>query len=291
MKSGQGGVKHPAAKAFALTEGWVGSGWGLNGTEYADRIEDGCPDLQKYLELAAYQFPQDTGLSRAARMIGVDMAVGDICWTYDPEKGEYWCGKVTGEFAYRQGGAFDKYDLHLLRPCKWALAGTADAVPGAIRRGFAGPFGAVTQLTTDKERIINAANYALGEPNVETFGDLFEAASPEDLEDLVALYLQGLGWRLLPSTSKTSMASYEFVLVDSESGRRAGVQVKSGNVGHLEQAVADAFDTLFVFLAGHDPRITGSDRTKLIDREQLRRFALDNRAIIPKRLAAVWAAA
>lgn len=290
MKSGQGGVKHPVAKAFALTEGWVGSGWGLNGTEYADRIADGCSDLQRYLDLAAYQFPNDESLAKAAQAIALDMAIGDICWTYDPDNGEYWCGKVTGAFAYRQGGKFDEFDLHLLRPCRWVLAGTADAIPGAVRRGFAGRFGTITRLVTDRDRIINAARYALGESNVQTFGDLFDAASPEDLEDLVALYLQDRGWRLLPSTSKTSMASYEFVMVERASGRRAGVQVKSGNISHLEQAVAADFDTFFMFLAGPAPRITGSDRVKLIDREELRQFALNNLAIIPKRLAAVWAA-
>ncbi|MEG8038763.1 hypothetical protein QP166_05150 [Sphingomonas sp. LR60] len=289
MKSGQEGVKHEAAKAFALTEGWVGSGWGLNGSDYADQIKDGCTDVQTYLALAAHRFPQDASLAKAAKAIAVEMASGDICWTYDPRKGEYWCGKVTGDFVYRQGGMFDEYDLHLLRPCRWALAGTADAIPGAVRRGFAGPFGAVTQLTTDKERIINAARYALGEPNVEIFGDLFEAASPEDLEDLVALFLQDHGWRLLPSTSKTSMASYEFVVVESKSGRRAGVQVKSGNVSYLEQAVAEDFDSFFVFLAGKNPRIIGDHKAEIIDRENLRRFALNNLAIIPKRLAAVWA--
>jgi hypothetical protein len=120
-------------------------------------------------------------------------------------------------------------------------------------------------------------------------GDLFELASPDDLEDIVALYLQDKGWSIFPSTAKTSMASYEFVLVHRQTGERAGVQVKSGEVGSLDQKVASDFDLFFVFLAKVHSIITGDvDRIKTIDREELALFAKQNWRLLPKRLKIRW---
>ena len=92
-------------------------------------------------------------------------------------------------------------------------------------------------IVTHAGAAIDAAEkFGLRQPTLN--GDLFAAAGPEDLEDLVALYLQEQGWRTFPSTAKVSMASYEFVLVHHETGHHAGVQVKSGGIGFLNQDVA-----------------------------------------------------
>lgn len=288
MKSGSPGVDHRAARAYAFANGWVGAGWGLNGSPWDGVIVDGCTDISAYKRSAAVAFPGDVSVTRAAHAIGTSMAVGDFCWAYDSHKGQYWCGKVLGGFQYRQGGFFDEFDLHILRPCRWMSVGTAESVPGSIRRAFAGPFGTVTALTSDRARIINATKIALGEPALAVCGGLYEAAAPEDLEDLVALYLQLQGWLLLPTTAKASMASYEFVMVHRDTGARAGVQVKSGNVNRLEQDVADEFDVFFVFLAGANPTVLGDARIRLINREELRDFAKSHRNLLPRRLQAVW---
>ena len=288
MKSGKPGVDHSAARAFAFENGWVGAGWGLDASPHEMSICNGSTDLDAYEACAVEVFAGDASLRRALSAIGSAMAVGDYCWSYDSHKGEYWCCKVIGDFQYHQGGPFDQYDLHMLRPCRWAKVGTAESVPGAIRRAFAGPFGTVTALSSDKNRIINAAKLALGEPGQKIFGDLFDAAGPEDLEDLIALYLQSEGWLLLPSTAKVSMASYEFVMVHKETGLRAGVQVKSGGVKQLRQQVADDFDEFFVFLAGKNPTVLGDDRVRLIEREDVRVFAERHRSLLPARLRAVW---
>ena len=120
-------------------------------------------------------------------------------------------------------------------------------------------------------------------------GDLFALATPEDLEDIVALYLQAKGWCLFPSTAKVSMASYEFVLVHQQTGERAGVQVKSGTVASLHQNVASDFDVFFVFLANPHGILTGDiERIKKIDRDELAAFAKRNWGLLPQRLKIRW---
>lgn len=288
LRSGKEGVEHSDARAFAFQNGWVGAGWGLDESEHADRLADGSSDAEAYRRLAVEIFPGDTSFTTALENIAFKMAPGDHCWAYESRTGEYWCAMVQGAFEYRQGGDFDRHDLHMLRSCKWTCVGTADAVPGAIRRAFAGPFGTVTALTADKARIERAGRTAFGIIDETLPNDLFEAAGPDDLEDLIALYLQSSGWRLYPSTAKLSMASYEFIMVHEETGERAGVQVKSGAVNYLEQSVAGDLDKFFVFLAGQEPRVSGSNLICVLTREDIRDFAIEKRHLLPLRLTRSW---
>ena len=288
MKSGKPDVHATQARAFAFDNGWVGAGWGLDESVHNNSLVDGSTDVAAYRRLANDVFPGDASFERALATIGSQMTEGDYCWAYDSYTGEYWCAKVEGGFQYRQGGEFDRYDFHMVRPCTWARAGTADAVPGAIRRAFAGPFGTITSLKADKDRIIGAAKNALGECDPPKANDLFEATGPEDLEDLVALYLQGKGWRIYPSTAKVTMASYEFIVVHEKSGERAGVQVKSGAVSRVDQGVAEGFQRFFVFVAGANPKVGGDERLTVITRREILDFALRNVDLLPLRLLRSW---
>jgi hypothetical protein len=159
--------------------------------------------------------------------------------------------------------------------------------PGVVRRAFAGQFGTISRIVRDALTAIEAAEITLGQKKPVPNGDLFALATPEDLEDIVALYLQDQGWRLFPSTAKVSMASYEFVLVHQQTGERAGVQVKSGNVDFLDQKVASDFDVIFVFLANPRAFLTGDvSRIKKIEGGELASFAKQNWMLLPQRLKA-----
>ena len=99
---------------------------------------------------------------------------------YVTHTGEYWCCRIEGEFEYRTGGNFDAHDLHLTRRCTWGVkAGPADAVPGVVRRAFAGQFGTVSSIVTDAGTAIYAAEIVLNLRRPISNGDLFAAAGPE----------------------------------------------------------------------------------------------------------------
>jgi hypothetical protein len=290
MKSGAEGVDHAAARQFAIDNGIVGAGWALNDPPDIGPLPDGCDDLGLYLKHAKMVFPNDNSLEGVADAFGTQMKLGDFCWMYVTHTGEYWCCRVDDEkFSYRVGGDFDKFDLHITRRCTWARAGTADAVPGVVRRAFAGQFGTVSRIVSDADTAIEAAEVTLGLRRPAANRDLFAIASPEDLEDIVALYLQSKGWRLFPSTAKVSMASYEFVLINEKTGKRAGVQVKSGNVGYLDQKVARDFDLFFVFLANPNAYLVGDvERISKINRNEVASFARRNWRLLPQRLKNRW---
>lgn len=288
MKSGADGVDHSAARKYATHHGYVGGGWGLNGSDVSTSVPDGCTSLDQYLKYAVRAHPDDASLLVAADRIGSAMAVGDYCWMYDTSPGEYWCCQIIGDFVYRQGGEFDLHDLHILRPCRWVCVGTADAVPGVIRRAFAGPFGTVTRLTTGLEAAVDAAEIALGLRRAGASQDFFEVATPEDLEDVASLFLQHRGWSIYPSTAKQSMATYEFIMVNGD-GHRAGIQVKSGNVSYLEPSVSDELDVFFVLFAASKAKLGGtSDKVVLLSHSEIQDFARTNWHLLPKRLQVRW---
>lgn len=165
LQSGKDGVDHASARKFVIETGVVGAGWGLDDAEPSLQLPDRTTDYGLYLRRAKEWFGRlgDTDkLERAANIFGVEMQQNDYCWAYVSHVGEYWCGRVAGEFEYRAGGDFDRYDVHMTRRCRWALVGTADAAPGVIRRAFAGPFGTVTRLVTATDVAIEAAEIALG---------------------------------------------------------------------------------------------------------------------------------
>jgi hypothetical protein len=289
MMSLADGVDPAAARSFAVEYGIVGAGWALSDAPDPSPLPDRSGDLDQYLQLVKGVFPKDNSVAGVATVFGKQMQIGDYCWMYVTHTGEYWCCRIDGDFEYRTGGSFDEHDLHLTRRCTWAKAGPADAVPGVVRRAFAGPFGTVSAMVTDSQTAIDAAEIHLNQRAIVPGGDLFAVAGPEDLEDIVSLYLQEAGWRVFPSTAKVSMASYEFVLVHSQTGQYAGVQVKSGNVAFLNQEVAQAFDVFFVFMANPSAIVADTDpRIARIKRDEILAFARRAWKLLPRRLQVRW---
>lgn len=277
------------ARQFAIQNGIVGAGWGLNNPPNPGPLPDGCDDVMLYKQQAKLIYPNDKSVEGAADNFA-KMGKGDICWMYVTHSGEYWCCRIQDDkFRYREAGDFDEHDLHIIRRCTWARAGAADAVPGVIRRAFAGQFGTISKIVNGASSAIEAAEVILDQKTLTLDGDLFALASPEDFEDIVALYLQDKGWRILPSTAKASMASYEFVLVHQQTGKRAGVQVKSGDVSCLVQKVASDFDVFFVFLANPKAVVSGdANRITRLSREEIASYAKDNWNLLPRRLKLRW---
>jgi hypothetical protein len=56
MRSGLEGVDHAAAREFAIENGIVGTGWGLNDLPEASQLPDLCSDVSLYLQRAKLAF-------------------------------------------------------------------------------------------------------------------------------------------------------------------------------------------------------------------------------------------
>jgi hypothetical protein len=113
--------------------------------------------------------------------------------------------------------------------------------------------------------------------------DIFSLLHPEDCEDLIGIYLQENGYRLIPSTCKTSTAKYEYVLKHKKTGQKAYAQVKRGKVP-LDAKDYEMLDgTVFLFTTDGDQRGTASN-VEFIEPSTIRAFMQENRQILSDRV-------
>jgi hypothetical protein len=88
---------------------------------------------------------------------------------------------------------------------------------------------------------------------------------------------------------KADSNCWSHLRVSTTAAPAAGVQVKSGKVGSLNQAVAEDFDTFFVFMANPTAVVVGADsRLTRIGRDEIEAFARRCWALLPTRLQARW---
>ena len=230
-------------REFCLKQGYCGVGWSVE-------TDATSLDWETYYQLGEkqYYYKDDRGWWPAIHALHDRMEIDDLCWTRD-HSGTYHLGRITGPWQYvKLPGSYEN-DIYNLRTCEWQKIGKEDDVPGAVVRSLMR--GRTIQQVHDETALVYSQNlfneiiekihYHL----VEHSSDLFSLLSPDDLEDVVGLYLQARGYLILPSTCKRSTQAYEFVLIHKDTGERATIQVKSGHTGVDLSSFADDSEILF----------------------------------------------
>jgi hypothetical protein len=220
--------------AFLVAKEAIGFGWQVVGWP---------KDVGDYRRLALEEYPDGKWKPNLVRLVD-DMKEGDLVWSRD-QFGSYHIGSVSGPWEYRAGQEYRDHDVVNVRACEWRCVGQADEVPGAVRRTFNRRGATLEKIQGDTVRWASNALWQgfPGNPLAATDPtfrpDIWDLIGPEELEDIIALYLHRDGWAVWPSTKERSQPRYEFVLVDGE-GHRAYVQVKSGRDQQLNpQGYAD----------------------------------------------------
>jgi hypothetical protein len=211
----------------------------------------------------------------------------DLCWSRDAA-GIYYLGRVTSPWRYENDEAHRAADVVNVRDCSWVTTGAADKVPGTVLRNFIR--GQTVRRIPDPTTVeaskllynqaAGRALYAIESVNV----DLFQLLSPWDLENLVGLYLQAkFDYLVVPTTSQLGTPHYEFVMVHQD-GRRAAIQVKSGNVT-LDRAdyvaVSQEFDEFFLFTTTGSYVGPASPKLICLSPQEVRIFARDSYRFMP----------
>lgn len=264
-------------RRFCLEKGILGFGWSIESSSSE-------VDWEEYQAKAAEKYG-DRSWKAAINGLHDRMEKGDLCWTRDHD-GSYYLGRVEGPWRYEGGIEYREADIVNVRDCNWVKVGSPDAVPGKVINSFFQ--GTLQRVTGDAIREYSDMLYRrlseMGESDVNIGAeDLFSLLHPEDCEDLVALYLQEQGYRLIPSTCKKSTVNYEYVLKHRDTGEKAVVQVKRGNVP-LDAEEYQALDgTVYLFTSGGDQRGEASNVT-FIDPSTIRGFLQENRQILPERV-------
>jgi len=279
-----GASKGIDSRIFCINNKILGVGWPV---EF-----DGYVDWETYYKLAmeSYYNKGDKGWWPAINALKNRMKLNDLCWTRD-WNGIYYLGRIVGEWSYCGDKNYREADVVNVRHCDWEKVGTIDSVPGKVINSFI-PSRTVQATNDDSVRLYSQFLFnALSGHNHYTIPrqslDLFSLISAEDCEDLVGLYLQEKGYRIIPSSCRTDTAAYEFVLKHAETGNAAVVQVKQGYVNlDMDDYTMIASE---VYLFTTHGRYTGeySQHVYCISPEEIKAFALNRRGILSDRVK-IW---
>lgn len=271
-------------KRFCIDRNILGVGWPV------DTI--GPLDWDTYYALAAerYYNEDNRGWLPAVNAIHNRMEVDDLCWTRDLN-GNYYLGKVDGDWEYQSTDDHLNADVVNVRACTWVRTGGVDSVPGKVLNSFRAR--RALQAVHDETihfysqlfyNQVSGNNYydLINEQEL----DLFALISSEDCEDIVGIYLQEeYDYRLIPSSCKLDTVRTEFVL--RKVGSKAQVQVKQGDVplnrNEFEYNPDDPSEWfLFTTCGQYDG--DENDYVQCITPDEIRDFAYNNTELMPDRI-------
>ena len=297
--------------SYCANKDVLGLGWRLGPPE-GWRL--GPPEAEKesvdvYLE--RHKVAYEGKSISPVRMILKEVAKDDFIWTRD-DLGRYILGKVLapGDFHYdstvelsASGSADSTWyklkDMFHFVPVKLIGCGSGEPlsdteVPGGVKARFAAKGGTLSRIRDDfilpytTWLFDQKCGVLTARPTSPRF---ILALSSFELEDLVLLYLQTLGWRIILSSHARNTPRYECTLVRSENSlaRTAGVQVRHDNVVLDAEVYRDdkQGDIVYLFAASGNYGNDRPENVRIIKENDLMEFAETNRCLLPKPIS-IW---
>jgi len=240
------------------------------------------------------RFRQDGELAAELRYILEEMEEGDYIWVNSGNT--FGLCKVTGGWDVlpnvpeEKQNRYMKNDIQNFRQVEWTIV-PYFAVPGFVRRQFSGQFGTIARMRkpiTDTTRTLIENLFEKNEYNqrdeflVEEIKPYIEETSPEKLfnllgptatEDLILLYLQDQGWKLVGSSLSSTQAEIECEMYRGE--ELGYVQVKSGSESVDPSEFEDHDATVFLFV-GEELELDSYGHIYQIDPEDVMTYLHEN---------------
>ena len=230
----------------------------------------------------------ETGLQKFLKQFGnlSKMKRGDLVWTKRSRE-HYYLNRVTDtKVMPLYGKEFEINDFGSARSSEWHEVPDELDVPADVTRNIRGTIHPVKDPNRKALAVSEILyNEIKGEkvyhpPKLKR--DLFHFLAPEDVEDLVGLYLQVIEKLVvIPSTSKKSTSPVEFLMISRETGEEAGVQVKTGDQAISLNNYKDPI-TYYFFQENGKPKGVPASNHIFITKKQLLDFANDNLGLLPK---------
>lgn len=266
IRPGGGSASMEETFDYCRKNGLLGVGW---------RIESNSntTDWDKYFTEASKIHDNLNVCKYINKWVGKD----DLVWTRDTS-GEYYLAKVTSGWEYFvDQEAIDK-DIDIANVFRVEFKKVdIDRVPGKVVACFRAPR-TIQEIADDKaveyskflwNSITNSNTY---EVDRTKFSDLFMMLDDEETEDLVFLYLQSLGWYVVPNSRKADTMSFEYLSIDPNTGERALTQIKTGNVSLNKDDYKGYKYKIFLFQSNELYEGADSSNVNTITRKQLTDF-------------------
>jgi hypothetical protein len=260
-----------------LGVGWRTDGWRTNSSQNTKNWAEYYNEASKIHDNL-----------QVCKYIKEKVSEGDLVWTRDEK--DYYLARVTSGWEYWMSQeAIDK-NIDIANIFRAIIKKVEiDAVPGKVVACFRGTR-SIQKIADDKA--IEYSKYLWNKISGEQFyqidkskySDIFMMLSAEETEDLVFVYLQSLGWYLIPNSRKADKMTYEYLAVNPKTKRRAQAQVKTGNEAIYKDKYVSSDDNEDVFLFQANGLYTGTSSKNIvcITREELLNFLSKSLSWFPK---------
>ena len=273
----QGGTA-PVDAAFShcLKHHVLGVGWRVDGLcatqnweEYEARAKLEYKDLQ------------------VCRYIHTWVSSGDLVWTRDP-RGQYYLARVKSGWEYWTNKESRNLDIDIANVFRCELRRVdIDDVPGKVVACFRAPrtFQEIADARAREysKYLWNVLNKSDDyEVDAAACRNVFMMLDAEEVEDVVFLYLQHRGWRVVPHSRKRDSMAFEYLCVDPATGNVAGTQVKTGAATlEANEFVRKDLDKVFLFQSGGRCVGTVPKGVEVITRDEIEGFLREARSWLP----------
>lgn len=259
-----------------LKNGVLGVGWRVKGLRKGSKWE-------RYFAKASKLY----GKVRNCEYIHNNVGRNDLVWTRDPA-GAYYLARVKSGWKYWPAPETNGYDIDIGNVFSCSLHRiNLDEVPGKVVACFRSPR-SIQEITN-----VGALEYSKylwnKKEKRQVFkidrslysGDIFMMLDDEETEDLVFLYLQSLGWHIVPNSRKADTMSFECYLVRPETGEIALVQVKTGDTCINQNKYSDDKNQVFLFQSNEYYAGKKTKHVTCLTRSQIEAFLRKSRHWLP----------
>lgn len=217
----------------------------------------------------------------------------DLIWTRN--EGIYYICRVKSKWKYANDEEHIREDVCNFVDVEFVKVGTVEKVPGRITNCFRARSSIqrihdekkiMTNITRDLYNRITRKNFY--ETKAYCKEDIFDFLQPEDVEEVVSLYLQiQKNYLVYTSTNKLDTQKYEFVGVARDGSHYCYPQVKTGGEtldGDQYKNLTEHGNIVYLFATSEKYYNVNEDAIIAIYREELLEFMYKNRKVMPLRI-------
>lgn len=222
-----------------------------------------------------------------------EMEPDDLIWTR--HEGIYYICRVTSKWKYSNDEDHIREDVCNFVEVEFVKVGTIEKIPGRITNCFRARSSIqhihdsnklMTNITRSLYNKLTGQNYY----EIRNYDkeDIFDLLQPEDVEEVVSLYLQlKKNYLVYTSTNKLDTQKYEFVAIARDGSHNCYPQVKTGNEvldGNQYIELTEQGNKVYLFATSEKYLNINGTNIIAIYRKELLDFIYQNKKIMPFRI-------
>ena len=261
---------------YCLKNRILGVGWRTDSNQNTTNWEE-------YYGEASKKYKKEP---QSCKYINERVGEGDLVWTRDAG-GQYYLAKVTAGWEYWVSKEANEQNIDIANIFRVEFQNVSiDSVPGKVVASFRASR-SIQKIADTKaldyskylwNQLSNENTYHIDKSK---FSDVFMMLDDEETEDLVFLYLQTIGWYVVPNSRKGDTMSFEYLAVNPKTGEKALSQVKTGNASINKDDYVKYGQKIFLFQSSELYSGTGNSNIECLSRDNLPKFLSNSLSWLP----------